>query len=83
MVVNSFMSDADRYNPMVYMIPTSPTLEKYKISWARMDYLPTMGRDLLYSGTLMLLQVFICSMVGYGFARFQFPFRSCYLPVLL
>jgi multiple sugar transport system permease protein len=76
MVVNSFMSDADRYNPMVYMIPTSPTLEKYKISWARMDYLPTMGRDLLYSGTLMLLQVFICSTVGYGFARFQFPFKK-------
>ena len=24
----------------------------------------------------MLLQVFICSMVGYGFARFQFPFKK-------
>ncbi|TAH69565.1 MAG: carbohydrate ABC transporter permease [Anaerolineaceae bacterium] len=76
MIVNSFMSDADKYNPMVYMIPTSPTLEKYKVAWARMDYLPTMGRDLLYSGSLMLIQVFVCSMVGYGFARFHFPFKK-------
>ncbi|NLO09944.1 MAG: carbohydrate ABC transporter permease [Clostridiales bacterium] len=76
MIVNSFMSDADKYNPMVYMIPQNPTLEKYKLAWERMDYLPTMGRDLLYSGSLMLMQVFVCSMVGYGFARFDFPFKK-------
>lgn len=76
MIVNSFMSDADKYNPMVYMILRNPTLEKYKIAWERMDYLPTMGRDLLYSGSLMLIQVGVCSMVGYGFARFQFPFKK-------
>ncbi len=76
MVVNSFMSDTDAYNPMVYLIPQSPTLEKYKLAWERMDYLPTMARDLLYSATLMLIQVFICSMVGYGFARFNFPFKK-------
>jgi multiple sugar transport system permease protein len=76
MVVNSFMSDADKYNPMVYILPINPTLEKYKLAWERMDYLPTMGKDLLYSGSIMLIQVFICSMVGYGFARFQFPFKK-------
>lgn len=76
MLVSSFMSDTDAYNPMVYLIPQKPTLEKYKIAWERMNYLPTMGRDLLYSGSLMLIQVFICSMVGYGFARFDFPFKK-------
>jgi len=76
MVVNSFMSDTDAYNPMVYLIPEHPTLEKYKLAWQRMDYLKTMGRDLLYSATLMLIQIFICSMVGYGFARFKFPFKK-------
>lgn len=76
MVINSFMSDADAYNPMVYMIPQNSTLEKYKLAWERLDYIPTVSRDLLYSGSLMLIQVFICSMVGYGFARFQFPFKK-------
>lgn len=76
MVVNSFMSDADAYNPMVYMLPENPTIEKYKLVWERMDYLPTVAKDLLYSITLMLIQVIVCSMVGYGFARFQFPFKK-------
>lgn len=76
MIVNSFMSDADAYNPMVYMLPREPTLEKYRLAWKRLNYLPTMGRGLVYSGTLMLIQIFVCSMVGYGFARFQFPLKK-------
>ena len=76
MIVNSFMSDSDKYNPMVYMLPQYPTLEKYKLAWERMNYLPTIARDLVYSISLMLIQVFVCSMVGYGFARFNFPFKK-------
>lgn len=76
MLVNSFMSNGDAYNPMVYMIAQNPTLEKYKLVWERLDYIPTVSRVLLYSATLMLIQVFVCSMVGYGFARFQFPFKK-------
>ena len=76
MVVNSFMSDTDAYNPMVYMIPQNSTLERYRLAWERLNYIPTISRDLLYSGSLMLIQVFVCSMVGYGFARFNFPFKK-------
>lgn len=76
MLVNSFMSDSDAYNPMVYLLPINPTLEKYKHVWVRLNYLPTLGRNLIYSGTLMLIQVGVCSMVGYGFARFNFPFKK-------
>lgn len=75
-LVSSFMSDGDAYNPMVYMIPTSPTLQKYKTVMERLDYFPTIGRDLLYTLSLMIIQVLICSMVGYGFARFNFPFKK-------
>ena len=35
-----------------------------------------MARDLVYTLTLTLLQLLICSMVGYGFARFDFPFKK-------
>ncbi len=72
-IANSFFSDADKYNPMVYMIPQAPTLERYNLAIARMHYLKTCGLTLLYSLTLMIIQVVICSMVGYGFARFDFP----------
>lgn len=76
MLVKSFMSDGDAYNPMIYMIPSAPTFQKYKIVIERLNYFPTMGRDLLYTLSLMVIQVFICSMVGYGFARFNFPFKK-------
>lgn len=75
-ISSSFFSDADRYNPMVYLIPQEPTLYRYKIAMVYLDYWKTMGSSLLYSLTLMILQVLVCSMVGYGFARFNFPFKN-------
>lgn len=76
MIVNSISSDRDAYNPMVYILPHNPTLERYKLVLTRLDYFKTMGRDLLYTITLMALQIVVCSMVGYGFARFDFPFKK-------
>lgn len=76
MVVNSFSSDSDAYNPMVFLFPQNPTLERYKLAILRMDYWKTMGANILYVVSLTLIQVFICSMVGYGFARFEFPFKK-------
>lgn len=76
MIVNSISSEVDAYNPMVYILPHFPTLERYKLVIERMDYFATLGRDLLYTISLTLIQVFVCSMVGYGFARFDFPFKK-------
>jgi len=76
MFVNSISSNKDAYNPMVFVIPEFPTLEKYQLVLKRLDYFPTIGRDLLYTVTLTGIQIIICSMVGYGFARFSFPFKK-------
>lgn len=75
-ISSSFFSDSDYYNTMVYLIPQEPTLERYKMAIKYMSYGKTVTASLLYSLTLMLLQVFVCSMVGYGFARYQFPFKK-------
>lgn len=74
--VNSISSDRDAYNPMVYILPHNPTLERYQLVWERIEYLPTMAKDLLYTISLMAIQILVCSMVGYGFARFEFPFKK-------
>ena len=75
-VINSFFSDADAYNPMVYMIPQDPTTKRYDLVLERLNYWTTCGRTLIYSASLMVIQVVICSMVGYGFARFNFPGKN-------
>ena len=76
MVVNSISSDRDAYNPMVYILPQFPTLDRYKLVIERLDYFSTMAKDLLYTVSLMAIQILVRSMVGYGFARFDFPFKK-------
>ena len=75
-VSRSFFSDADQYNPMVFTIPAAPTLERYQEASSYMNYWVTTGRTLLYTIGLTLLQLLVCSMAGYGFARFDFPFKK-------
>lgn len=76
LIVNSISSNKDAYDPMVFVLPKSPTFEKYALVLKRMDYFPTIARDLLYTVSLTLIELVVCSMVGYGFARFNFPFKN-------
>ncbi len=75
-VSSSFFSNADVYNPMVYLLPQAPTMERYRLAMTRLDYWRTLGKTMLYSLSLMAVQVVICSMVGYGFARYSFPLKK-------
>ncbi len=75
-ISNSFFSDSDFANKLVYIIPQNPTLERYRLSWLRLDYVKTLANSLAYVLSLMVIQVVVCSMVGYGFARFDFPLKK-------
>jgi len=76
LVSSSFFSNSDAYNPMVFTIPMAPTLERYTRAMVHLKYLPTLGRTILFSVTITLIQLLICSMAGYGFARFKFPLKK-------
>ncbi|MDE6873083.1 MAG: carbohydrate ABC transporter permease [Lachnospiraceae bacterium] len=78
MISNSFFSDNDVYNPMVYLFPVEGTLERYTTSIKVMSYGKVLFNTLLYDLTLMAVQLLICSLVGYGFARFNFPFKKVF-----
>ncbi len=75
-VSSSFFSDSDVYDKAVYIIPKEPTLDRYRLSWLRLDYVNVLLKSIWYDLSLLVLQVVITSMVGYGFARFQFPFKK-------
>jgi multiple sugar transport system permease protein len=76
MFVNAISSTKDAYNPMVFVVPEFPTMERFQLAFKRLDYIPTMARDLLYTLSATVVQLLICSMVGYGFARFDFPLKK-------
>jgi len=76
MFVNAISSNKDAVNPMVFIFPEAPTLERFALAAKRLEYWPTIAKNLLYVLSLTALQVLICSTVGYGFARFDFPFKK-------
>lgn len=78
MIAHSFFSENDAYSALVYLIPQEPTLERYQTALAELDYWSTLGNTTIYVVVLMLMQVFVCSMVGYGFARYQFPLKKVF-----
>ncbi|MBQ8281151.1 MAG: carbohydrate ABC transporter permease [Lachnospiraceae bacterium] len=75
-VSNAFFSDSDATDPMVFVIPKAPTLVKFTSVISVMKYWKILGFTMLNDILLMALQVLVCSMVGYGFARFNFPLKK-------
>lgn len=75
-VSRSFFSRQDSINPMVFTIPISPTLDRYAMAGKYLNYFPVLGRTLAYVLAVTLIQLLVCSMVGYGFARYSFPFKK-------
>jgi len=82
-LASSFFSNEDSYSPVVYLIPQNPTLERYTAAIMRMDYFNVLGRMMLYVTGLTILQLIVCSMAGYGFARFNFPFKKIFFACVI
>ena len=72
----SFMAEEDLYNAMVINVPEHFTSANYEMAATFMEYGEALKNTLIISLTIALLQVAVCTLVGYGFARFEFPFKK-------
>ena len=72
----SFMSEDDLYNPLIISIPEHFTSANYILASQFMDYFKTLGNSFIISLTIAILQIMVCTLVGYGFARFEFPLKK-------
>lgn len=72
----SFMAEEDLYNAMVISIPEHFTTANYQLANQFMEYWSTLRNTLLVSFTIAILQIGVCTIVGYGFARFEFPLKK-------
>ncbi len=83
----SFMTEADLYNPIVISIPEHFTTDNYKLAAELMNYKKSLINSFVISLTVAILQIAVCTLVGYGFARFEFPLKKfwfvCVLLVIL
>ncbi len=83
----SFMTEADLYNPIVISIPEHFTTDNYKLAAELMNYKKGVIDSFIISLTIGALQIMVCTLVGYGFARFEFPLKklwfACVILVIL
>jgi len=75
MLSNSFMPYAQLRDPSVVWIPRSFTLNNFRDIMYVMDYWGAMFNSFFYTVLPTIVQISVCMMVGYGFARFRFPFK--------
>ena len=71
-ISSSFMSGEDFVDVTVKLIPKYPTLATYKAIIKDNGYFSAMFNTTLLSLMCAAVQTFICSMIGYGFAKFKF-----------
>jgi len=72
----SVMHVMDLYDPTVVWIPRRWSWENYVLAFRALEYPLSFKNTSLMAAGAAILQTISCAVVGYGFARFQFPGRD-------
>ena len=72
---NSMMSRDDLFDGTVISIPRYPTFNNYREAMYLMNYWISVARTVGITFVLAFLQIAVCTLVAYGFARFEFPLK--------
>ena len=72
----SLMAEKDLYDSTVVILPRTPTLDNYKHVATITNFPKSMINTLWASLLVSVLQVISCTLVGYGFARYDFPLKK-------
>lgn len=72
----SFMEERDLYDSTIISIPRHFSTDTYKLVAGYMSYKSGLINTLWVSLLSSLLQIVSCTMIGYGFARYKFPFKN-------
>ncbi len=83
MISNSFKSQSDIVNPMVNWIPSKLYFGNYERAFKVLKFFPTLSKSLLITLVPALIQTIVTSVIGYGFAKFNFKFKNFWLVLVL
>ncbi len=71
-LASSIMCREDFVDATVMLISKNPTLDTYKAIIIDNRYLEALINTLVLSASTALIQMFVCCLIGYGFAKFRF-----------
>ena len=72
----SLMVESDLYDSTIVLLPRHVTLDTYRIVADLTSFPKSMINTLWTSLLVSVCQVIACTLVGYGFARYSFPFKK-------
>jgi multiple sugar transport system permease protein len=83
MITNSLMSVSDIIDSSIRWIPSSLNWENYQLVWEAIDY-PMALRDAVFLAGVPALSATVSSaIIGYGFARYQFPLKRVWMVLMI
>lgn len=71
-ISSSFMSQRDLFDKTVQWIPRFFTFDNYTMVFEQLKYPEAFLNSFILALLVSLLQLFSCTLIGYGFARFDF-----------
>ncbi len=71
----SFMAEKDLYDTSIVIIPKNFSVNNWKISMYLLDYTKSLINTIWVSLLVSAIEVVMCTFVGYGFSRFNFPLK--------
>ncbi|WP_078379044.1 carbohydrate ABC transporter permease [Sutcliffiella halmapala] len=83
MVSYSLKSLDDILNPLVNWIPTQLYLDNYESAYSVLKFFPTLLQTFYVTALPAVVQTAVCAVIGYGFARFDFPFKRTMFVLVL
>ncbi len=83
MFVTSLKSPNDLLNPMVQWVPTEFYLGNYFKAYRVLDYPATLAASILISVVPSVIQAAVCSLIGYGLARYRFRGKNLVFILIL
>ena len=75
-ITGSIMAPQDFLDPTVLMIPKNISFDIYEAIIKELGYFSALGNTFLLSFITAVIQMLICSLIGYGFAKFKFRGRN-------
>ncbi len=72
----SFMQERDLYDTTIIVVPRHLTTENFTLAATLLNLDKSLVNTVIISLITSLLQITACALVGYGFARFDFPLKK-------
>jgi multiple sugar transport system permease protein len=83
MLSYSLKSLADLLDPTINLLPSGLYLDNFKDALLVLEYGPLLLESLTVTLIPAVVQTVVASLIGYGFARFQFPLKKLWFILLL